>query len=173
MDVAKVVTAFGAFPSVAILVLITTAVLASKGRRAEPVALVVGFLLVYVGVQLMKAGFDRPRPAGSLVATRGSAFPSGHTAYSTAWVAAAVAVWSWLGLAGRASLVLAAVAASAAIGLSRVYLGAHWLSDVVAGWGLGAAIFGLMAAIALIVTHIRNNEGPWTSTSPQSRSPSP
>jgi membrane protein DedA with SNARE-associated domain/membrane-associated phospholipid phosphatase len=173
VDVAKVVSAFGTFPSVATLVLITAVVLASKGRRAEPVALVVGFLLVFLAAQLMKAGFDRPRPAGALVATRGSAFPSGHAANSTAWVAAAVAVWSWLGLAGRASLVLAAVAASAAIGLSRVYLEVHWLSDVVAGWGLGAAIFGLMAAIALIVTHIRHNERPWTSTSPQSRSPSP
>jgi membrane-associated phospholipid phosphatase len=170
VNVAKVVTSFGTFPMVAILVLVTTVVLASNGRRAESIALVVGLLLVYVSVQLLKAGFDRPRPAGSLVATNGSAFPSGHAAYSTAWVAAAVALWSWLGLAGRTSLILAAVVASAAIGGSRVYLEAHWLSDVVAGWGLGAAIFGLMAAIALIVTHIRHNEQPWTSTSPQSRS---
>jgi membrane-associated phospholipid phosphatase len=172
VSVAKVVTAFGTFPSVAALVLVTVIVLVSNGRRDEPVALVAGLILVYVGVQVMKAGFDRPRPPGELVATSGSAFPSGHAAYSTAWVAAAVALWAWLGLAGRATLVLAAVAASAAIGLSRVYLGVHWLSDVMAGWGLGAVIFGLVAAIALIVSHIRHNGQPWTSTSPQSRSPS-
>jgi membrane-associated phospholipid phosphatase len=170
VDVAKVITTFGTFPSVVLLVVITGALLGSNGRRTEPVALVIGMVLVYVGVQVMKAGFDRPRPPDPLVSSSGSAFPSGHAAYSTAWVAAAVAWWSSLGLAGRATLVLAAVAFSAAIGLSRVYLRVHWLSDVAAGWGLGAAIFGAIAAIALIVAYIRNNEHPWTSTSPQSRS---
>jgi membrane protein DedA with SNARE-associated domain/membrane-associated phospholipid phosphatase len=170
VDVAKVVTTFGSFPSVVLLVVITGVLLASNGRRTEPIALVAGLVLLYVAVQVMKAGFDRPRPPGGLVATQGEAFPSGHAAYSTAWVAAAVAWWSYLGLAGRATLVLAAIAFSAAIGLSRVYLQVHWLSDVAAGWGLGATIFGVIAAIALVVAYIRHNEHPWTSTSPQSRS---
>ena len=47
---------------------------------------------------------------------------------------------------------------TAAIGLSRVYLRAHYWSDVAAGWGLGLGIFGLVATIALIVESVRNNE---------------
>ena len=45
------------------------------------------------------------------------------------------------------------------IGLTRVYLRAHYWSDVVGGWALGAAVFGLLATIALIVAYVRNNEG--------------
>src|SRR3954471_15905988 len=64
VDVAKVVTTFGTLPSVPALVLVTAVLLASNGRRIEPIALVAGMVIVYIGVHLMKAGFDRPRPAG-------------------------------------------------------------------------------------------------------------
>ena len=47
---------------------------------------------------------------------------------------------------------------SAAIGLSRIYLRAHYWSDVAGGWGLGVGIFGLLAAIALVVEYVRHNE---------------
>ena len=64
---------------------------------------------------------------------------------------------------------------SAAIGLSRIYLRAHYWSDVAGGWALGVGIFGLLAAIALVVEYVRHNEreppprlhrAPMTSTSP-------
>ncbi len=47
---------------------------------------------------------------------------------------------------------------AAAIGLSRIYLRAHYWSDVAGGWGLGAGVFGLLGAIVLIVEHIRHND---------------
>ena len=56
-----------------------------------------------------------------------------------------------------AALATAAVVLAAAVGLSRVYLHAHLWSDVAAGWGLGVGVFGLVAAISMIVTHIRHN----------------
>ncbi len=52
--------------------------------------LVGGFALVYAIVHVTKAGIDRPRPTDPLVDTSGSSFPSGHAAYSTVWIAAAL-----------------------------------------------------------------------------------
>jgi membrane-associated phospholipid phosphatase len=53
--------------------------------------------------------------------------------------------------------VFVALGVAAAVGISRVYLRAHWWSDVVGGWGLAAAIFSLLAGIALVVDHFRHN----------------
>ena len=158
VDVAKVVSAFGAFPSVAVVVVATAALLGARRQPAALMALVAGFVLVYFAVQAAKAGIDRPRPPRPLVETANAAFPSGHAAYSTAWVAAALAATWRLGAASKTGLVFGAIALSAAIGLSRIYLRAHYWSDVAGGWGLGAGVFATLATIALIVTHIRNNE---------------
>ena len=46
---------------------------------------------------------------------------------------------------------------AAAIGLSRVYLRVHYLSDVTGGWALGLAAFSLCGAVALIVDYLRHN----------------
>jgi membrane-associated phospholipid phosphatase len=87
-----------------------------------------------------------------------SSFPSGHAAYATAWVTAAVVFTRRLGLVGHLSLVIGAIALTAAIGLSRIYLRVHYWSDVAAGWGLGFGIFGTLAAIAMLVQHMRHND---------------
>ena len=114
---------------------------------------------MYLAVQIAKAGIDRPRLPGSLVDTSGSAFPSGHAAYSTAWVmVAAIAAWYVPGLVRDAAIVGFAFVLVAVVGLSRIYLGAHSWSDVAGGWGLGFGIFGACSAIALVVSHIRKNE---------------
>ena len=69
-----------------------------------------------------------------------------------------------------------------AIGLSRVYLRVHYLTDVVGGWAVGLAVFSLCGAVALIVDYLRNNWGApqeprpseWTaSQSPTSSSERP
>jgi undecaprenyl-diphosphatase len=156
IDAAKLVSAFGALPTVLGLLGGISILLAARRRPIELVALLAAFGLIVLSVHLAKAGVDRPRPGGALVHGIGSAYPSGHAAYSAAWVAAAVLVTRRL---GRASLVLVAVVISAAIGLSRIYLRAHFWSDVAGGWGLGYGILGLAATVALVVTHVRHNEG--------------
>ena len=155
-DIAKAVSDLGALPTSIGVVVATSIVLAARGRLAEVVVLAGGFALIYVTVQITKAGIDRPRPAAPLVDTKGSSFPSGHAAYSTVWVAAALMFTRRLGLAS-AALVTGAVVLAAAIGLSRIYLRAHLWSDVAGGWGLGVGIFGLLAVIVLIVEHMRHN----------------
>ena len=160
VHIVKVVTAFGAFPSALAVLALTAVVLASQRRPIDLVALTLGFAGVYLAVQLAKAGVDRPRPLGSLVDTRGSSYPSGHAAYSTIWVAAAVLISRRGPPAGRAGLLLVGLVVCAAVGLSRVYLRAHYFSDVASGWGLGFGILGLSATVALVVSHIRQNGKP-------------
>jgi membrane-associated phospholipid phosphatase len=43
------------------------------------------------------------------------------------------------------------------VGLTRVYLRVHYMSDVTSGWALGAAAFCACAAVAMVVTHLRQN----------------
>jgi membrane-associated phospholipid phosphatase len=142
---------------VSVFMLISVVMLAVRRRPAELVALLLGFLLLILAVHLAKAGVGRARPSGSLVRTLGSTYPSGHSAYSTAYVAMAVIAARVLpGLGSRAALVLMSMLVCAAVGMSRIYLRAHYWSDVVGGWGLGLGIFALCAAVGLVVVHLRN-----------------
>ena len=83
---------------------------------------------------LIKDAVDRGRPAGAAIGD--PSFPSGHTAWAVA-VFGAVAVLA----ARRQRWVPAAacVAFAGAMGPSRVLLGVHWLSDVIAGYAIGLA----------------------------------
>jgi membrane-associated phospholipid phosphatase len=95
----------------------------------------------------LKGIYDRARPPGSLVATSGASFPSGHAvAASVTAVAAVIALVP----AGRRRTLwgAAAVAFSILMGLSRAYLGAHWLSDATAGILLGTSCALLTALVA-------------------------
>jgi membrane-associated phospholipid phosphatase len=105
-----------------------------------------------VMIGTMKVLYDRPRPPDSLIGTSGASFPSGHAvAAAVTAVGLVVAVmppgrrrWRW----ERTAALYASLMA-----LSRVYLGAHWLSDVVAGASLGSALaLGWPAVLALART---------------------
>ena len=94
----------------------------------------------------LKGIYDRTRPPGSLVATSGASFPSGHAIAASVTVVAAVIA---LVPAGRRRALwgAAAVAFSIMMGLSRAYLAAHWLSDATAGILLGTSC-ALVTALA-------------------------
>jgi undecaprenyl-diphosphatase len=91
-----------------------------------------------------------------------ASFPSGHASHSVIWTWLGVTIALQLrpGLVWRTVAVSAAVAISALIGLSRVYLGVHYMSDVSAGWGLGVGAFAGTAAAYLVIVHFRQNVGP-------------
>ena len=95
----------------------------------------------------LKGIYDRARPPGSLVATSGASFPSGHAVAASVTVVAAVIA---LVPAGRRRALwgAAAVAFSILMGLSRAYLAAHWLSDAAAGILLGTSC-ALLAALTV------------------------
>ncbi len=157
-SVAKVVTALGTSLATGLVVLAAAVFLAHRRRWLELVPLAVGAVLTFVAWNLVKEWEARPRPADGLVDAGGFAFPSGHAANSVAYVAVAVALAHCVPrLAGRAGIVVAAIVLAAAIGLSRVYLHVHYMSDVLGGWGLGAALFSVCGCTALLVAAVRHN----------------
>lgn len=83
--------------------------------------------------------YERPRPPMSLAETSSWSFPSGHSVAGAAMAVAAVIVLVPAG-PKRRNLEMMAAAFAIIMALSRVYLRAHWLSDVAAGAALGAAI---------------------------------
>lgn len=132
--------------SPSVLVLITVASIGYlwvDGKRAAAlfVALAVPAGAALEG--LLKLGFARPRPdlVSHLVDVNSYSFPSGHATMATI-------VYLTLGvLLARAQtrrrmkvyVMLVAVALAVIVGISRVYLGVHWPTDVLAGWCVGAS----------------------------------
>ncbi len=112
--------------------------LALRRRWWHLAAFTAAIVMSEVLIGLLKGIYGRARPPGSLVATSGASFPSGHAVAASVTVVAAVIALVPAGRR-RAWWGLAAVAFSILMGLSRAYLGAHWLSDAVAGILLGTS----------------------------------
>ena len=112
--------------------------LALRRRWWHLAAFAAAVVLSEVLIGTLKGSYDRVRPPGSLVATSGASFPSGHSVAATVTVVAAVIA---LVPPGRVRVAWGAAAAafSVLMALSRAYLGAHWLSDAVAGVLLGTS----------------------------------
>mgnify|MGYP001029681986 CR=1 FL=1 len=158
-EASKVVTFLGSAPVTILVTLAAAVVFALTRRWAELVVTVVAVLLSFVFVWELKELLERPRPGGALVAADGYSFPSGHATHSVIypWLALTFVLRVRQGLAYATAIVVGGALLAGAIGLSRVYLGVHYLSDVNAGWSLGVAWFALCAGVALVVAHFRNN----------------
>jgi len=150
-DALRDVTALGSNTA---LLFVTTSVagaLAMAGERKKALTFVTSVAAGITVTFLLKAGIDRPRPPLPMqdVGVYTQSFPSAHAAISTLvyfYIAyllthvtqnASVRVWIY---ATATSLVFC-------IGLSRILLGVHWPSDIIAGWFIG----GSMAAFSFYI----------------------
>ena len=128
------------------IVLLVAIALTLKGRRAEGGLIAAATLVAYGIRTVVKLVVARPRPSADLVEVieraDGYSFPSGHVMHYVAFLgtlafvltaAARPGVGRWL-VRGAVVVILAYV------GLSRIYLGVHWLGDVVAGYAIGALV---------------------------------
>jgi undecaprenyl-diphosphatase len=134
VDVVRVLTDAGSFPVAALAVLAGAAYAYRQGASTTALALVSGFVLTVILVGAAKQLWDRPRPENRLQHVSTLSYPSGHSAYGVAWVAAAV-------VTQKRALIAAAATLLVAIGLSRLYLHVHYLTDVVGGVALASAVF--------------------------------
>lgn len=135
----------------------TAAARARDGKKAYWRFAATRFLISILSISgivwIAKNLIVRARPAGSLVAETGFSFPSGHAAVSLVFFAllymslseylsgraGGIRIWRWIGL-------ILALLMPVLIGFSRVYLGVHYLSDVLAGFVFGA----IVAALAML-----------------------
>lgn len=140
-EVMRDLTALG---GIAVLTLTTVAVIGYFALQRKYASML--YVIVTVGGGLLvssaaKEAFDRPRPDlvpyGSLVHT--ASFPSGHSMMAAvAYLTLGVLVARTLSLTRlKVYVLMLAVIATLLVGISRVYLGVHWPTDVVAGWLAG------------------------------------
>ena len=137
-----------------LLTVLAVGLLLMWGRRAE--AWLVGLTVAggsAVGA-LAKLAFHRPRPPVrfALITEPSSfSFPSGHALYSLVFfgVLAFVLVRLSRRLGWRLLILGAATLAVLLVGLSRVYLGVHWPSDVIASWSLAATVLTVTCGLYL------------------------
>jgi undecaprenyl-diphosphatase len=123
-------------------------------RRRMATALIVGTALIAasLGTDVLKELVARPRPPGEpLVPVGGFSFPSGHAVNSTVafGIAALITARSGLALPARRVVTALLVLVPFLVGLSRIGLGAHFPTDVVAGWLAGIAVVAAVGAVTL------------------------
>jgi membrane-associated phospholipid phosphatase len=124
-------------------------------RRRDwwPLALLTAAVAGAVGLyNIVKSVVGRPRPPAAIWIGHytGAAFPSGHATQSAAFYAMLAIVLS-AGLSSRRRAILWSAAALVVliVGASRIYLAAHWLTDVLAGYALGATWVAIVVAVLL------------------------
>lgn len=146
------VTALGDNATLVIVVAMVAGFLLLAHRRRLALLLIAATASGAIVTGVLKAVFDRPRPdvVAHLTTFGTASFPSGHAMNS------AVTYLTLAGLVARAAptgrlrvyLLCCAAALTFVIGVSRIYLGVHWATDVLAGWIAGSGWAALWWSIA-------------------------
>jgi undecaprenyl-diphosphatase len=150
------ITELGSTGAVTVVALLTFAVGAAIGPWRHGLIGAVTIGLASLGVELIKAtvGRDRPSVLEPIIVEHGFSFPSGHATLSMVayGVLAVLASRSRISPALRTAIVLALGVLVVLIGASRVWLGVHFPTDVIAGWIAGGVVVVLYASLTRSVS---------------------
>lgn len=142
-EAAADLTSLGGISVLGLFSLIAFAFLLIQRKRLSALLLVLGLAGGVALSEGLKGLFERQRPpaAYQAVETLNASFPSGHTLLATVfYLSLGVMLTRAFPRAHLKAFVLgAAMTVALLIGMTRAYLGAHWASDVFAGWCAGAA----------------------------------
>jgi len=136
-------TALGSYAVLLLIGLLALGYIVMLRKWLSALLLVVSFGGSMVLNTLLKQGFDRPRPelVAHLADVYTASFPSGHAMLSaTCYLTLGTLLAGVARQRGLKAYILGcAIGIVVVVGISRVYLGVHWPTDVLAGWALGAA----------------------------------
>lgn len=111
----------------------------------------------------IKLAIQRPRPPADamLSSVSGFSFPSGHSTSSAAtYLALAITAFAFIpSWRARVATVAGAIAVTVGIGLSRLTLGVHWMTDVLGGWALGVLWLAVVVVSARLAADLRHPAG--------------
>jgi undecaprenyl-diphosphatase len=136
------ITALGSTSVITLLTIFTTGFLLASRKYVSAAIVPVSVSGAAIAMDTLKALFERPRPdvVPHLVEVTSASFPSGHAMVATA---AYLTLGVLMAEASRRSVsiyvMVCAISIALLVGFSRVYLGVHWPTDVLAGWCAGAA----------------------------------
>ncbi len=153
-EMVRDLTSLGSFAILGLLVLGVCSYLLLARMRAEALLVVASVLGGTLLSTVLKMGYDRPRPDLVSMSTQFTAsFPSGHAMLSAVTFLTLGALLARLAPTRplRIFSISAAIVLTVIVGVSRLYMGVHYPSDVLAGWCLGAAwaLFCVMCATVL------------------------
>lgn len=151
-DSMRDITALGSFTVLFLITIVAVSMLAMHGKKRQAGVLAAGVVLAQISGQFLKLFYGRTRPSFAVYGDLPTSlsFPSGHSTVATATYFLLALIVAGLEVRTAAKVLVFAMAALLAIGIgfSRVYLGVHWPSDVIAGWCVGG-FWALAASLVL------------------------
>jgi undecaprenyl-diphosphatase len=162
-EMVRDLTALGSFAILGLIVAAACSYLLLSGKRGATLLVMVSVLGGTVLSTLLKMSYNRPRPDLVAMSQQFTAsFPSGHAMLSAVTFLTLGALLARIAPTRRLQIlsISAAIILTVIVGFSRIFMGVHYPSDVLAGWSLGAAWALLCSTVAFYLQRRGSIEKP-------------